>query len=144
MMSDDESLVQGSCSNSLTEFDQKSKASQEDQNVKQELMVLEWPSLEKVMRFYAGDMDSSRVFIFVTPESSSGIGDSGLYLWVGKGFLHDKEYKDSERCAELADFSVKEVINNLVSKMGLSKDTHVKVVKQDEEPSEFVALLSSL
>lgn len=105
-------------------------------NMKQEVSVLEWPSLEKVMRFCGGDMDSSRMFVFVTLGKDER---SVLYLWVGKGFWHD-----DERCAELVDFAVKEVVNSLLSKMGLSKDTHVKVVKQDEEPSEFVALLSSL
>ncbi|KAI3734829.1 hypothetical protein L6452_14308 [Arctium lappa] len=168
-----ESLLQGywsSCSNTSDGgdgFDQTSKASQENQpskrkethnflvpvgsesahhNVKQQVMVLEWPSLEKVLRFYADDMDSRRMFVFVAPGSGSGKdGDSVLYLWVGKAFRHDKSLLETnKRRAELPEFSMKEVINKVLFQMGLSKDTHVKVVKQDEEPSEFVALLSSL
>nr|GEY00061.1 protein-tyrosine-phosphatase MKP1 [Tanacetum cinerariifolium] len=115
-------------------------------NVNQQVVVLEWPSLEKVTRFNAGDMDSSRVYIFVASSSISGKnGDSVVYLWVGKAFRHDcRNLLDiNKRRADLPDFAVKEITNNVVSQMGLPKETRVKVVKQDEEPSDFVALLSS-
>lgn len=169
-----ESLVQGycsSCSNTSAGgdgFDQTPKASQENRpskrkethnflvpvesesahhNVKQQVVVLEWPILEKVLRFYADDMDSRRMFVFVAPGSGSvKDGDCVLYLWVGKAFRHDNRslLETNKRRAELPDFAMKEIINKVLSEMGLSKDTRVKIVKQDEEPSEFVALLSSL
>ncbi|KAI3817724.1 hypothetical protein L1987_11522 [Smallanthus sonchifolius] len=156
--------VQGSCSSYFNEgdgveFDQTSKALQGNRpskkesesahhNVKQQqVVILEWPSLDYIMRFNGGDMDSSRMLIFVSPNSGlEKEGDSVVYIWVGKAFRHDSWnlLDANKRLAELPDFSMKEVIVKVLSEMGLSKDTHVKVVKQDEEPSEFVAFLSSL
>ncbi|XP_071685762.1 protein-tyrosine-phosphatase MKP1-like [Rutidosis leptorrhynchoides] len=141
-----ESLIQGSCSSS-SNISTEGGGSHCDRTSKASVEVLEWPSLEKVTGFYGGDKDSTRVFVFVTCSSSQEKdGDSVLYLWVGKAFRYDCRnlLETNKRRAELPDSSVKEVINSVLSKMGLSKDTHVKVVKQDEEPSEFVALLSSL
>ncbi|KAI3731068.1 hypothetical protein L1987_62251 [Smallanthus sonchifolius] len=153
--------VQGSCSSYFNEgdrveFDQalqgnwpsKRKDSESaHHNVKQQVAILEWPSLDYIMGFHGGDMDSSRMFVFVIPNSGlEKEGDSVVYIWVGKAFRHDSWnlLDTNKRLAELPDFSMKEVIEKVLSEMGLSKDTHVKVVKQDEEPSEFVAFLSSL
>ncbi|KAK1415607.1 hypothetical protein QVD17_31390 [Tagetes erecta] len=116
-------------------------------NVKQHVVVLEWPSLDKVVRFCGGDMDPNRMLLFVIPNSSlEKDGDSVVYIWVGKAFRHAScnLVDTNNRLAELPDFSMKEVIEKVLSEMGLSKDTLVKVVKQDEEPTEFVAILSSL
>nr|XP_043613907.1 protein-tyrosine-phosphatase MKP1-like [Erigeron canadensis] len=168
------SLLQGSCSSCLNTSDvgdvfdsnRTSKALQGNRalkrkeshnlsvgsgsshhNLKQQVVVLEWPSLEKVMEFCSGDMDSSRMFIFVTSSSGSQKdGESVLYLWLGKAFRQDcmNIPKTNKGHAQSPAFSIKELSNNVLSEIGLSNDTQVKVVKQDEEPSEFVALLRSL
>ncbi|XP_076905065.1 protein-tyrosine-phosphatase MKP1-like [Bidens hawaiensis] len=125
------------------DFDQKSKALQGDWSSKQQVVVFEWPSLDKIMVFCGGDVDSSRMLIFVIPKND---GDSVVYIWVGKGFRADdcNLLETNKKLAEIPDLSMKEAIKKILSEMGLSKDTHIKVVKQDEEPSEFVAILSSL
>ncbi|KAJ0897242.1 putative protein-tyrosine-phosphatase [Helianthus annuus] len=115
--------------------------------VKREVVVLEWPTLDKIMGLCSGAMDSSRMFVFVVANSGSEKdGDSVVYIWVGKAFRHDSwDLVDTnKRVADLPDFFMKEAIKKVLSEVGLSKDTHIKVVKQDEEPSEFVAILNSL
>ncbi|XP_076888465.1 protein-tyrosine-phosphatase MKP1-like isoform X2 [Bidens hawaiensis] len=125
------------------DFDQTSKALQGDRSSKQQVVVFEWPSLDRIMGFCGGVVDSSRMLIFVIPKND---GDSVVYVWVGKGFRADgcNLLEPNKKLAEIPDLSMKEAIKKILSEMGLSKDTHIKVVKQDEEPSEFVAILSSL
>ncbi|KAI7753600.1 hypothetical protein M8C21_021434, partial [Ambrosia artemisiifolia] len=113
--------VQGSCSSCFNEvdgaeFSQTSKALQGNRslkrkdgesahhNVKQEVVVLEWPSSEKD-------------------------GASVVYIWVGKAFRHDgwNLLDTNKRLSDLPDFSMKEAIKKVLSEMGLSKDTHIEL-----------------
>ncbi|KAI3748684.1 hypothetical protein L6452_11943 [Arctium lappa] len=115
------------------------------ENVKQPVVAREWPSLKKVVD--SGDLDSRQMFIFTAPSSGYGkLEKCDLYLWVGKDFRHHSRNAPgtSEGRAEPPYFDMKEVINDVRTQMSLSDDTHIKVVKQDEESSEFLALLSSL
>ncbi|KVI09724.1 protein-tyrosine-phosphatase MKP1-like [Cynara cardunculus var. scolymus] len=117
------------------------------ENVKQPVVAREWPSLKKVVRFDYGDLDSRQMFIFTAPSSGYGkLEKSVLYLWVGKDFRHHSRNAPgtSEGRAEPPYFDMKEVISDVRTQMSLSDDIYIKVVKQDEESSEFLALLSSL
>ncbi|KAI7753585.1 hypothetical protein M8C21_021419, partial [Ambrosia artemisiifolia] len=128
--------IQGSCSSCFSEVDgaefaQTSKALQGNQslkrkdgesahhNVKKEVVVLEWPSLDQIMGLCSGDMDSS----------SEKDGASVVYIWVGKAFRHDSWnlLDTNKRLSDLPDFSMKEAIKKVLSEMGLSKDTHIEL-----------------
>lgn len=118
-----------------------------NENVEQRVVAREWPSLKKVLRVDTGDLDSRQMFIFTAPGSGYGkLEKCDLYLWVGKDFRHRSRNAPgtSEGHAEPPYFDMKEVINDVRTRMSLSEDTHIKVVKQDEESLEFLALLSSL
>uniref|UniRef100_A0A5B7AV21 Protein-tyrosine-phosphatase MKP1 n=1 Tax=Davidia involucrata TaxID=16924 RepID=A0A5B7AV21_DAVIN len=112
-------------------------------------VVFRWPSLEKVVTFGAGDLDSKAAFIFIAPSSSVGkIEDRILYFWVGKSFNHDKikiQLGRDREFSNLQEIDWNQVSSDvLIQQLGLPEDTNIKVVKEDEEPVEFLALLSSL
>ncbi|KAD2805069.1 hypothetical protein E3N88_38446 [Mikania micrantha] len=95
------------------------------------VVVLEWPSLENIIKFCSGEMDASRMYIFVIPNPDSDLekdGDSVVYIWVGKAFRHDgwNLLDTNKKLAELPDLSMKDVIKKVLSELGLSKDVHVK------------------
>lgn len=116
-------------------------------NIKQSVVVCQWPSLEKVLQFGASDLDSTRVFIFITPCSGLGkIVDTILYIWIGKFFSHDNKIRPgtSKGLDELQDINWKTVSSDVLSQIGLPEDTDIKIVKEDEEPLEFLTLLGSL
>ncbi|KAK9062989.1 hypothetical protein SSX86_016859 [Deinandra increscens subsp. villosa] len=103
----------------------------EYENVSQKVVAQEWPSLVKLSTVNPGNLDSQKMLIFTASRLGSGdLGECDLYLLVGKDFRHLD--------------NMKEVTNEVLDRMGLSENTRVKVVKQDEESSEFLALLSSL
>ncbi|KAC9112623.1 hypothetical protein E3N88_46344 [Mikania micrantha] len=101
-------------------------------NAKQQVVVLEWPNLENIIKFCGGEMDANRMYIFVIPNPDSDLekdGDSVVYIWVGKAFRHDdwNLLDTDKRLAELPDLSMKDVIKKVLYELGLSKDVHVKV-----------------
>ncbi|KAJ0816311.1 putative protein-tyrosine-phosphatase [Helianthus annuus] len=121
----------------------------ESENASQQVVAHEWPSLVKLSRVNLGNLDSRRMLIFTGSSLGSGnTGECDIYIWVGKDFRRSDNSVNArdtnEGCGEPLDFNVKEVVSEVLARMGLPEDTRVKVVKQDKEPSEFLALLSSL
>ncbi|KAI3705159.1 hypothetical protein L1987_75392 [Smallanthus sonchifolius] len=121
----------------------------EYENVSQQVVAQEWPSLVKVLRVNPGNLDSQKMLIFTASSLGSGnLGECDLYLWIGKDFRHLDNGSNTpganEGWGDPPDFDMKEVINQVLACMGLSENTRVKVVKQDKESSEFLELLSSL
>ncbi|KAJ0558331.1 putative protein-tyrosine-phosphatase [Helianthus annuus] len=121
----------------------------EYENASQQVVAHEWPSLVKLSRVNLGNLDSRRMLIFTGSSLGSGnTGECDIYIWVGKDFrrldnsVNARDTNDG--CGDPPDFNMKEVVNEVLARMGLPEDTRVKVVKQDKEPSEFLALLSSL
>ncbi|KAL1817488.1 hypothetical protein DCAR_0521932 [Daucus carota subsp. sativus] len=113
-----------------------------------QLVVYRWPGLEKMVTFSSADLDSKDIFILV---SASGLRTSMehrvLYFWVGKSFSNDngkRLLKADHDIGVLEEINWNEVCVDVISKMGLPNDTEFKIVKQDEEPEEFLALLDSL
>ncbi|KAF7114278.1 hypothetical protein RHSIM_RhsimUnG0097100 [Rhododendron simsii] len=111
-------------------------------------VICRWPSLEKVTRFGAGDLDSEAVFIFLT--STSGLGkskDSVMYFWVGKSFCKGQSkipLSSHGKLGDLEEIDWNQIGSHVLTQMGLAEATDIKVVEEDEEPVEFLALLSSL
>lgn len=116
---------------------------------KNQLVVCRWPSLEKIVPFCAADLDSKDIFILVAPASGLGklIEHKVLYIWVGKCISHGDgkmPLKADQEIGELKEINWNEVSFDVITQMGLPDDTDVKIVRQEEEPEEFLALLGSL
>ncbi|KAF9598874.1 hypothetical protein IFM89_032728 [Coptis chinensis] len=110
--------------------------------------VRQWPGLEEISSFCAGDLDSNSAFLFSTPSTSlSKQKDAKLYLWLGNSFKHDSStsqinVKRDVGGVEETDWTP--LISDIYTLTGLPKDITVKVVKEQEEPAEFLDMLDSL
>ncbi|KAI9128439.1 hypothetical protein K1719_001432 [Acacia pycnantha] len=116
-------------------------------NNKQNL-VYHWPSLEKIVTFGASHLDSKAAFVIFSSSLSSGKNARNvLYLWLGSSFSFatSQVRLDSNRvidCRGEVDWN--QVGCDVVAHFGLPNDTVIKIVKENEEPEEFLALLSTL
>ncbi|XP_057476758.1 protein-tyrosine-phosphatase MKP1-like [Actinidia eriantha] len=111
-------------------------------------LIIRWPSLEKFVKLGAGGLDSESAFIFLTPSPDLGkIEDVTLYFWVGKSFNHGKskiQLGSNGKLDDLEEIDWNQVVSDVRAQMGLPEDTDIKIVKEDKEPVEFLALLCSL
>ncbi|CAK7325617.1 unnamed protein product [Dovyalis caffra] len=111
-------------------------------------LVCRWPSLERIAALGTSDLDSKAAFAILVP--TGGIGRDGtriLYFWVGKSLFDEKSLIQLDRRRPLADsehIDWSQAGHHVLTQMGLPKDVTVKVVKEDEEPAELLALLSAL
>ncbi|XP_054786648.1 protein-tyrosine-phosphatase MKP1 [Prosopis cineraria] len=116
-------------------------------NNKQNL-VYQWPSLEKIVTFSASHLDSKAAFVIFSSSTSSGKHARNiLYFWLGSSFscATSQDRLDSNReidCRGGVDWN--QVGCDILAHFGLPNDTIIKIVKESEEPEEFLALLSTL
>lgn len=107
-----------------------------------------WPSLERVLTFHADDLDSHSAFVFIAPSSCMDKkGKMILYFWVGRFFNFDKSRTHVESNQKFGDLKMvdwKQVTSDVLSRMNLPKDIQIQIVKEKEEPAEFLLLLNSL
>ncbi|PHT62338.1 Protein-tyrosine-phosphatase MKP1 [Capsicum annuum] len=80
-------------------------------------VVYRWPSLEKFATCSIDALDSKGAYIFIIPTSGFG-KDAGEIDW-------------------------KQAASEFLHQMVLPIDTNIKIVKENEEPAEFLALLNS-
>ncbi|XP_057979488.1 protein-tyrosine-phosphatase MKP1 [Malania oleifera] len=111
--------------------------------------VFQWPSLEKIETFGSGCLDSNAAFIFICPSTDLGkqVERRILYFWLGRSFSYNKGQNGFDSNRELDDIGNidwNQVIPDIFTQMDLPEETIIEVVKEDEEPEEFLALLSSL
>ncbi|KAF5467234.1 hypothetical protein F2P56_017081 [Juglans regia] len=109
-------------------------------------LVCRWPSLEKIATFGATDMNSKDAFAIFSPDLGKN-ENRILYFWVGRSFDHDGSQIQLDSDIELDDrkeLDWKQIGRDALNQMGLPRDTAIKIVKEYEEPMEFLALLSSL
>ncbi|PON91471.1 Dual specificity phosphatase [Trema orientale] len=111
-------------------------------------LVCRWPGLEKMTTFGVNDLDSRATFAVLSPNTGLGKNDERiLYVWVGRSANHGKCHLqlDSDKgLDDLEDLDSYQVGSDVLIQMGLPKGTKIKIVKEDEEPAEFLALLSLL
>ncbi|WOG96236.1 hypothetical protein DCAR_0415570 [Daucus carota subsp. sativus] len=137
-------LLDAKCATDLSGLvDKKLSCPKQDQ-----LVVCRWPSLEKIVSFCAADLDAKGVFILIAPASGLEelIEHKVLYIWVGKCISHgdEKMLKGDQEIPEHEEINLNEVSFDVITQMGLPDDTDVKIVRQGEEPAEFLALLGPL
>ncbi|KAL6990435.1 Phosphoric monoester hydrolase [Sarracenia purpurea var. burkii] len=93
--------------------------------------ICRWPTLEKVVTFGAGGLDSEGIFIFVPP--SSGLGKTEekiLYFWVGKSCSHGKSkirLGSNGKLGSFEEIDWNQVSSDVLTQMGLPEDTNIKV-----------------
>ncbi|KAJ4822129.1 hypothetical protein Tsubulata_027664, partial [Turnera subulata] len=94
-------------------------------------LAYRWPSLEKIAKFGASDLDSKAAFAILAPVTGTGRGDSRiLYFWVGGSFPYDKsliQLNSDSGLVHPEDFDWNQVGRNFLTEKGLPKDIPVKV-----------------
>ncbi|XP_017984932.1 PREDICTED: protein-tyrosine-phosphatase MKP1 isoform X1 [Theobroma cacao] len=110
-------------------------------------LICRWPSIERMTKFNRSDLDSKSAFAIFSRTTAVGKSeDRILYFWVGRSFHHDKSLIQfsSRVLGDREEIDWNQVCYHVLTQMGLPKDTPVKIVKEDEEPTEFLALLRML
>ncbi|MBA0725700.1 hypothetical protein Golax_022264 [Gossypium laxum] len=112
-------------------------------------LVWRWPSIDKMTKFNRSDLDSKSAFAIFSPPTAVGKNeDRILYFWIGKFYHHEKnliQLDSSQVLRDRDDIDWNQVGYDVLTQVGLPEDTLVKVwvniVKEDEEPTEFLELL---
>lgn len=111
-------------------------------------LVCHWPSLEKIPKFGRSNLDSRSAFVFFAPNTCFGKNEYGiLYVWLGRSFDNDNsrmELDSSKELRDLEEIDWSKVGLDFLTQTHLPKDTTVEIIKEGEEPAEFLAMLTSL
>ncbi|KAK9019442.1 hypothetical protein V6N11_053966 [Hibiscus sabdariffa] len=111
-------------------------------------IVWRWPGIDKMAKFNGSDLDSKSAFAIFSPATDVGKNeDSILYFWIGRFFHCDKsliQLDSSQVLRDREDIDWNQVGYDVLTQVGLPKGTTVKIVKEDEEPTELLALLKTL
>ncbi|TKY64911.1 Protein-tyrosine-phosphatase MKP1 [Spatholobus suberectus] len=112
--------------------------------------VYHWPSLEKIETFGTSHLDSKAAFVIFSPNMHVRAGNI-LYIWVGRSVNCDincaasQVHLDSDKQSDyLGAVDWNRIGCDLLARFNLPKNSVIKIVKEYEEPPEFLALLSSL
>uniref|UniRef100_A0A2P2K6P2 Uncharacterized protein MANES_07G110400 n=1 Tax=Rhizophora mucronata TaxID=61149 RepID=A0A2P2K6P2_RHIMU len=107
-----------------------------------------WPSLERVSPLGTSDMHSQAAFAILATSAGLGRHENRiLYFWVGRSFAFDKSIMQSSSSRGLVDLEFlnwNQAGSHLLTQLGLPKDIPIKIIKEGEEPADFLSLLSSL
>ncbi|PIA38923.1 hypothetical protein AQUCO_02700246v1 [Aquilegia coerulea] len=111
-------------------------------------LVRRWPGLEKISPFGTNDLDSNSAFLFSPPSIGvSKLKDGKPFLWIGKFFNHDSSLNQLNNKSDIGgveEIDWSHIHSDISGLMGLPKDIPIKVVKEEEEPADFLELLNSL
>ncbi|KAK9684153.1 hypothetical protein RND81_10G190200 [Saponaria officinalis] len=103
------------------------------------------PNLEKVSVSGTCDFDPRSAFIVVAPEAACPGNDTNIYLWIGKFFSFDQSQIRANRKVADVDISHwKKIGSDALSRMNFPDDTNVKIIREGEEPADFLEVLSTL
>lgn len=113
-------------------------------------VLFRWPSLEKVEEISPRALDSGSVFtLFAPPDSSSNKGKPKgniLYVWLGRHSQFNRNSDsggmDEER-GEDRQIDLERIRVDLIDRMGLPVDVPVQVIREEEEPEQFLNHLFS-
>ncbi|XP_071934647.1 protein-tyrosine-phosphatase MKP1-like isoform X2 [Coffea arabica] len=113
-------------------------------------IVYRWPSLEKVVTFGSDDFDSQSAFVVITSSSCPTFGKTGagiLYFWVGRLFncnSWNTKLESNQKFGGLVEFDWKQASSDVISRLGLPNDIKIEIIKEKNEPAEFLSLLKFL
>ncbi|XP_031284833.1 protein-tyrosine-phosphatase MKP1-like [Pistacia vera] len=109
-------------------------------------VLYDWPSLSKVEMHSSHTLDSRSVYILLTTDVSLGTNEHRiLYVWLGCEALNQKGQRplisDNGSCKD--DHLQLETFNrNIINQMGLPANASVKIVREGEEPEQFLKHLN--
>ncbi|RID65203.1 hypothetical protein BRARA_D00418 [Brassica rapa] len=124
----------------------------DDKNVESgrgQALACRWPSMEMITEVSRGYLDSESVIAILLP-SGDDLGETVsriLYMWIGKSFSLDNNSSvlDSNKAIDsVEDLDWVHIGEAILSQMDLPKDTPMKIVREAEDQTEFLALLSAL
>ncbi|CAN6829434.1 unnamed protein product [Brassica oleracea] len=121
-----------------------------DESGSGQALACRWPSMEMITEVSRGYLDSESVIALVLPSGDDDVGGTSsriLYIWIGKSFAVDNNcyLLDSNKAVDsVENLDWVQIGEAILSKMDLPKDTPVKIVREAEDQTEFLALLSAL
>lgn len=113
-------------------------------------LACRWPSMEMITELSRAYLDSESVIAVLLPSDDDDVGETSsriLYIWIGKSFSFDNNCSmlDSNKGVDsVENLDWVHIGEAILSHMDLPKDTPVKMVREAEDQTEFLALLSAL
>uniref|UniRef100_A0A1J3JYY6 Protein-tyrosine-phosphatase MKP1 n=1 Tax=Noccaea caerulescens TaxID=107243 RepID=A0A1J3JYY6_NOCCA len=112
-------------------------------------LACRWPSMEVITELSRAYLDSESVIAIQLPSDDVGeTGSRTLYIWIGKSFSLDNNSSllDSNKTMSntVENLDWVQIGETILSQMDLPKDTPIKIVREAEDQTEFLALLSAL
>ncbi|PRQ40131.1 putative protein-tyrosine-phosphatase [Rosa chinensis] len=103
-------------------------------------VLYQWPSLNKVVMHQSAKLHSRSAYLLLAPDATVGANKPGvLFVWLGRDILHEKgqnaTFEDSHLHWET-------IGRCFLEHMGLPMSAPVKIVREGEEPEQFLIHLS--
>lgn len=111
-------------------------------------VLFQWPSMNIVEMHPFCILDSRSVYIFLAPDTSLGTNNHGiLFVWLGSEFSDEKWHSQvigtDGKCGN-SHLHWEAVGRNLVNQMDLPMDAPVQIIREGEEPEQFLKHLNCL
>ncbi|XP_030497082.2 protein-tyrosine-phosphatase MKP1 isoform X1 [Cannabis sativa] len=108
------------------------------------LVLYKWPSLNKITGPCVRELDSASAFMLLAEDASLGSKNHRtLTLWLGREILQKKGQKLSEQ-NESGDLHWEMIARNFLNQLELPLNIPVQVVREGQEPEQFLNHLSCL
>ncbi|KAG6477195.1 protein-tyrosine-phosphatase MKP1-like [Zingiber officinale] len=104
-------------------------------------VLFRWPDMDKVDDAHQGVLDSESVFVLLASESKAGSRKAmiKMYVWLGRKSRHDiLGEKEENETAQVDRIGTK-----FIELMGVPADTPVQLIREGEEPEQFLNHLFS-
>ncbi|XP_010529647.1 PREDICTED: protein-tyrosine-phosphatase MKP1-like [Tarenaya hassleriana] len=112
-----------------------------------ESLACRWPSMEKVTKLSRSDLDSNSVIAISSPSDTTGHTGRVLHIWIGRSVSLDNnqsQLDSNNMVCSVEKVDWVQAANDILSQMNLPKDTPIKVVREGEELTDFLAQLCVL
>ncbi|PON64281.1 Atypical dual specificity phosphatase, subfamily A [Parasponia andersonii] len=107
-------------------------------------VLYKWPSLNKIEGSHIHELDSGSAYMLLAQEASLGSKNSRtLTFWLGRETLHEKGQHHGDK-SESGVLHWEKIARNCFSQMDLPSNTPVRVVREGEEPEQFLNHLRCL
>ncbi|KAG7032319.1 Protein-tyrosine-phosphatase MKP1, partial [Cucurbita argyrosperma subsp. argyrosperma] len=102
----------------------------------------QWPSMSKAGINQLGNLNSRSVYMLFDADANSGSkGCNKLFIWLGREVLHEND--DTQLMTDDSGCLHWEMIGHIfINNKGIPRDTRIQIIREGEEPEEFLTLLS--
>ncbi|KDP26678.1 hypothetical protein JCGZ_17836 [Jatropha curcas] len=108
-------------------------------------VLYQWPNMNKVNMHCFHILDSVSVYILLAPDLSLSSNNGILYVWLGQEFLCEErqnELTSSTVACQSNHLDWVEIGRNFLKQINFPASTPVHIVKEGEEPEQFLNLLN--